>query len=212
MNLFLVSTATSISEVHIPIINYIGGAWPLWHDSAEAGLTAPPGPSAEISSYHNLSWHQTQHSLTSVTPRIHFKWAHVYRILILSSHWAGWNLLKSFRRRTESTLLKTNTVSNYTKLAFTPDTVTHRGHICYCPWHVTLSVSAPWLTLVTSPSQPLSQPSHGPAQPHQGQGGLCPSTLSTLHSTLDISNKGGYSDPISTAQYINPFYCMLHVL
>ena len=55
MNLFLVSTATSISEVHIPIINYIGGAWPLWHNSAEAGLTAPPGPSAEISSYHNLS-------------------------------------------------------------------------------------------------------------------------------------------------------------
>ena len=152
---------------------------------------------------HNTHWHQSLPGYISNELMSTGFW--YYQVIERDE--ICWKVLDARNR-----LYWRQTQCRITKLAFTPDTVTHRGHICYCPWHVTLSVSAPWLTLVTSPSQPLSQPSHGPAQPHQGQGGLCPSTLSTLHSTLDISNKGGYSDPISTAQYINPFYCMLHVL
>ena len=182
MNIFLMS----ISEVHIPIINYILVEPGLCGIivQPEAGLSAPPGPSAEISPViiiwadikHNTHWHQSLPGYISNELMSTGMWYYQ----VMERDGICWKVCLSFRS-TESTLLKKNTQCGITKLAFTPDTVTHRGHICYCPWHVTLSVCSPWLTLVTSPSQPLSQPSPGPAQPHQGQGGLCPSTLSTLH-------------------------------
>ena len=118
MNIFLMSTATSISKVHIPIINYILVEPGLCGIivQPEAGLSAPPGPSAEISPViiiwadikHNTHWHQSLPGYISNELMSTGIW--YYQVIERDGN--CWKVCLSFRS-TVSTLLKKNTVLNY---------------------------------------------------------------------------------------------------